>query len=95
VSPRRVGWRCLEGPQEWVGTELTFDLTAEQGETAVSFRHAGWRSTGEFMGHCSTKWGFFLIGLKLAMEGTAPSVAYPNDLALCGWEEQRTPPHNV
>jgi uncharacterized protein YndB with AHSA1/START domain len=90
VSPGRVMWRCLEGPEEWVGTEFAFNLTSLENETAVYFINTGWRSTGEFMGHCSTKWGYFLTGLKLAMEGAAP-VSYPNDLVLCGWEEQRAP----
>jgi hypothetical protein len=85
VTDRRVQWRCAKGPEEWVGTEFSFNLAEAEDETVVYFTNTGWPEPKEFMGHCSTKWAFFLIGLKLTMEGAEP-VAYPNDLAISGWE---------
>jgi len=85
-SPDRVVWRCIEGPDEWLGTEFAFNLTASDKETTVYFTNTGWRETGEFMGHCSTKWGYFLLGTKLSLEGAEP-VSFPNDQAISGWEE--------
>jgi hypothetical protein len=35
IPGKRVGWRCVEGPAEWVGTDLTFDLSAP-GEPSAS-----------------------------------------------------------
>ena len=32
--------------------------------TIVLFKHEGWREPVEFMHHCSTKWGTFLLSLK-------------------------------
>ena len=86
VSPGRVAWRCIGGPDEWVGTEFSFELTATDDETVVYFTNTGWREAKEFMGHCSTKWGFFLLGLKHTLEGAAP-VSFPNDTPISGWEE--------
>ena len=86
VTPDRVAWHCSTGPPEWVGTDLTFNFTSLDNETAVYFIHAGWRETGEFMGHCTTKWGYFLLGLKSTLEGAEP-VSFPNDRAISGWEE--------
>ena len=86
VSPDRVVWRCAGGPDEWVGTEFQFNLTASDNETVVYFINTGWKETKEFMGHCSTKWGFFLVGLKLTLEGATP-VSYPNDQIISSWEE--------
>ena len=34
LTDDRVGWRCLEGPDEWVGTTFTFELSHADGETA-------------------------------------------------------------
>jgi uncharacterized protein YndB with AHSA1/START domain len=65
---RRVRWRCLEGPEEWVGTEVTFDLVWKDDQTFVLFRHAGWREPVEFMHHCSTKWATFLLSLRDLLE---------------------------
>src|SRR5260221_14574116 len=54
VPTRRVAWRCVGGPEEWVGTDLTFDLTSSEEETVMMFTHANWREPVEFMHHCST-----------------------------------------
>jgi uncharacterized protein YndB with AHSA1/START domain len=80
-----VGWRCVQGPEEWVGTTLTFDLKHSAGETVVLFTHADWREPVEFMYHCSTKWGYFLLGLKAWLE-RGESSAYPNDLHISSWD---------
>src|ERR1700730_4724837 len=45
---RRVEWRCVGGPDEWVGTRVTFDLHGGEDETVVLFAQAGWRDPGEF-----------------------------------------------
>jgi uncharacterized protein YndB with AHSA1/START domain len=39
----RVQWRCVNGPSEWVGTAVTFDLKTSGGETVLLFTHADWR----------------------------------------------------
>jgi uncharacterized protein YndB with AHSA1/START domain len=74
----RVQWRCVEGPPEWVGTTVTFDLKDSSGETVVLFTHANWREPIEFMHHCSTKWATFLIGLRSGLEDGA-FAAFPKD----------------
>jgi uncharacterized protein YndB with AHSA1/START domain len=79
LSPdEHVQWRCVEGPPEWVGTTVTFDLKESDGETVVLFTHGDWREQVEFMHHCSTKWATFLIGLRSGLEGDA-FTAYPED----------------
>jgi uncharacterized protein YndB with AHSA1/START domain len=81
---QQVRWRCVQGPQEWVGTDLTFELTSGDEETVVLFTHANWREPVEFLHHCSTKWAYFLLGLKTWLEGGA-SVANPNDMKISSW----------
>jgi uncharacterized protein YndB with AHSA1/START domain len=86
VPDRRVAWRCVEGPDEWVGTSLTFDLApgGEDGETVVRFSHADWREPIEFMSHCSTKWAYFMLGLRAGLEGGVAS-PYPDDMKISSW----------
>ncbi|MGH2484690.1 MAG: SRPBCC family protein [Ktedonobacterales bacterium] len=81
-----VAWNCVRGPDEWVGTHLTFDLTSSENETVVLFAHADWRDPVEFMYHCSTKWAYFLLGMKAWLEG-GESPAFPNDLHISGWDD--------
>ena len=65
---KSVHWKCVDGPKEWVGTEVTFGLSHKQGQTFVLFKHAGWKKPVEFMHHCSTKWAVFLLSLKNWLE---------------------------
>ena len=83
-ADRHVGWRCVTGPDEWVGTTLTFDLTASGEETVVLFTHGDWRQPVEFMHHCSTKWALFLLGLKTGFE-SGKATPYPDDMSISSW----------
>jgi uncharacterized protein YndB with AHSA1/START domain len=80
-----VTWEVIEGPAEWVGTTVEWDLRVDGEYTIVMFGHRGWREPVEFTHHCSTKWATFLMSLKALVEtGTgAPSpddvhIAYPD-----------------
>lgn len=81
-----IAWNCVQGAEEWVDTRLTFDLTSAENETVVRFTHADWRDPVEFMYHCSTKWAYFLLGLKAWLEG-GESTAFPDDLHISGWDD--------
>jgi uncharacterized protein YndB with AHSA1/START domain len=85
VPGRRVAWRCVRGPEEWVGTEISFELGDDgDGETVLLFEHADWSEPVEFMYHCSTKWASFLIGLKRGLEGGA-ATPFPDDQRIGNW----------
>jgi uncharacterized protein YndB with AHSA1/START domain len=74
-----VAWSCVGGADEWIGTKLTFDLGAKDGDTVVLFTHADWREPSEFMAHCSARWAYFLLSLKALVE-TGKGTPSPNDL---------------
>ena len=81
----RVVWEVVDGPEEWVGTTVHWDVRQDGDYTIVMFKHQGWREPVEFMHHCSTKWATYLMSLKSLVEtGTgAPAphdvhVAYPD-----------------
>ena len=84
-SDRRVLWQVIEGPKEWIGTKISFDLRQEDAWTLVFFKHQGWEEPSELMHHCSTKWGVFLLSLKSLIE-TGKGAPYPNDIKLDNWE---------
>jgi uncharacterized protein YndB with AHSA1/START domain len=81
----RVLWQVVDGPKEWIGTTLSFDLKQEGGWTIVLFKHQGWKEPVDFMHHCSTKWAVFLLSLKSLLE-TGKGAPAPNDLKLESWE---------
>jgi uncharacterized protein YndB with AHSA1/START domain len=81
---KRVHWRCKNGPADWIGTEISFDLKQEDGFTIVLFGHRKWREPSESMAHCSTKWGTFMMSLKELVE-TGQGKPAPGDVKIDNW----------
>jgi uncharacterized protein YndB with AHSA1/START domain len=75
----RVLWQVVDGPEEWIGTKVRFDLRRDGDFTAVLFKHQGWKEPVEFMHHCSTKWATYLLSMKSLLE-SGRGAPYPNDL---------------
>ena len=83
----KVHWRVADGPPEWVGTDVEFELSQQDGQTIVMFGHRQWRDAGpggEFMAHCSTKWATFLLSLRDLVEAGQGRPA-PRDLKISNW----------
>jgi uncharacterized protein YndB with AHSA1/START domain len=80
----RVVWEVIDGPAEWIGTKVRFELKREDDFTIVLFRHEGWKEPVEFMYHCSTKWATFLMSLKSFGE-TGKGQPSPNDAPISNW----------
>ncbi|MFG1626172.1 SRPBCC domain-containing protein [Kribbella sp. NPDC049227] len=79
-----VRWEVVEGPEEWIGTQVRFELKQEDGFAIVLFSHEGWKEPVEFMNHCSTKWAVFLMSLKKLLE-TGEGDPAPNDVKISNW----------
>ena len=80
----RVQWRVIDGPEEWIGTTVDWELQQSGDWTIVLFAHRGWSEPVEFMHHCSTKWGTFLMSLKGFAETGAGAPA-PRDVVISDW----------
>jgi len=81
---KHVLWEVTDGPAEWVGTTVSFDISQEDEWTVLLFAHAGWRDPVEFMYHCSTKWATFLMSLKSFVE-TGSGQPHPHDVQISNW----------
>ncbi|WP_435769875.1 SRPBCC family protein [Nocardioides sp. SYSU DS0651] len=75
----QVTWKVVEGPEEWVGTTVDWQLRQDDDMTIVLFKHEGWREPVEFMHHCSTKWATYLMSLKALVE-TGVGAPAPRDV---------------
>ena len=80
----RVLWEVVDGPAEWIGTTVSFELAQDGDWTIVLFAHAGWHEPVEFMSHCSTKWATFLMSLKALVE-TGTGAPHPRDVRTSNW----------
>lgn len=81
---RLVRWEVLDGPKEWIGTTVRWELKTEGDYTIVLLFHEGWREPVEFMHHCSTKWAVFLLSLKALLE-TGRGAPSPHDVKIDSW----------
>ena len=84
VPAKLVLWEVVDGPAEWIGTQIRFELKQEDDFTIVLFRHEGWKEPVEFMYHCSTKWATFLMSLKKLVE-TGKGEPAPHDVKISNW----------
>jgi uncharacterized protein YndB with AHSA1/START domain len=82
---KSVLWQVVDGPAEWIGTKVSWQLKQEGDWIIVLFKHLGWKEPVEFMHHCSTKWAVFLLSLRSLLE-TGKGAPNPNDLKLDSWE---------
>jgi uncharacterized protein YndB with AHSA1/START domain len=82
---RLVRWEVVDGPAEWVGTGVRWELRQEGDWTIVLFTHEGWREPVEFMHHCSTKWASYLLSLKQLVE-TGRGAPSPRDVRVDDWD---------
>ena len=57
-------WECVGGPEDWIGTTLTFKLDENEGKTRVRFEHAGWKEANDFYAACSFSWGRYMESLR-------------------------------
>lgn len=85
VPAAQVVWDVVAGPEEWVGTEVVFDLHEDEDFAIVQFAHRGWREEVEFMSHCSTKWAAFLLSL-VEYVGTGSGRPWPHELKVSNWK---------
>ena len=79
-----VRWEVVDGPEEWIGTHVGFELSQTDEYAIVLFKHEGWKEPVEFMYHCSTKWAIYLMSLKSLVE-TGKGAPSPNDVQISNW----------
>jgi uncharacterized protein YndB with AHSA1/START domain len=76
---KRFVWQVVEGPQDWIGSKVSFELKQEGEQTTVLFKHDGWKEQSESMHHCSTKWATFLLSMKALVE-SGKGKPFPDDV---------------
>lgn len=68
-------------PEDWMGTEISYQLEEEGDQNFVRFMHTNWKETSDFLAHCSTKWAIFMLSLKDTAE-TGRGKPFPDDIQI-------------
>ena len=65
---KKVEWKCINSIEEWVSTDISFDMEEKEGNTILRFVHAGWRATTDTFAGCTYDWALFMKSLKSLCE---------------------------
>jgi hypothetical protein len=67
IPGQRVVWHVVDGylkfvqdTTEWIGTDITFDISVRGDKTEVRFTHVGLAPEGECFDSCSSAWSFYV-----------------------------------
>jgi hypothetical protein len=67
IPGKKVVWRVLDNyfniiqdQKEWIGTDVTFEVSERDGNTEVSFTHVGLYPEYECFDVCSNAWDFYI-----------------------------------
>ncbi len=64
ISPKLVLWSCVDGPGEWKGTRLKWEISKIKGGIELRFTHSRWKGTGKYFRMCNSTWGDLMYRLK-------------------------------
>ena len=65
---KKVEWKCINSIEEWIDTNILFDLEEKEGHTLLRFTQSGWRAITDTFAGCNYDWGRFMTSLKLFCE---------------------------
>lgn len=64
LSDQLVRWECIDGPDDWKHTIISFQLSDNEARTLVRFDHDKWKKANDFYAACSFSWGRYLESLR-------------------------------
>jgi hypothetical protein len=89
IPGKRVVWHVLDAnltfvqdTTEWIGTDITFDISRKGDQTEVRFTHVGLVPDVECFDDCSNAWSLYIDGSLRNLITTGRPVERRHDLAL-------------
>jgi uncharacterized protein YndB with AHSA1/START domain len=64
IPNKTVEWKCISAIEEWIGTDISFDIEKKDERTILRFTHAGWKAITDTYGVCTYDWAMFMKSLK-------------------------------
>ena len=65
---KRVEWNCITAIEEWIGTDISFDIEEKDGRAILRFTHTGWKAMTDTYAVCNYHWAMFMKSLKSLCE---------------------------
>ncbi len=64
TGDKSLTWKMISAMDDWMNTEVGFEIRPEEEGSLVHFFHTGWRSESEHFGITNYCWAQLLRGLK-------------------------------
>ena len=64
TSDEGICWKVIAGHDDWVGTEIHFALSDNEGKTRIYFAHRGFAQQDEHFAQCNFSWGRYMLSLR-------------------------------
>jgi uncharacterized protein YndB with AHSA1/START domain len=74
---KKVHWFSRQGPPQWAGTSVIWQLAPVQGGTRVAFTHEGFAQVDESFERTRGNWNYFLDSLKSYLETGTGTPGFP------------------
>ena len=65
---KKLDWKVVNSIDEWIGTDVTFDLEEKDGNTILRFAHSDWKAETDLYAACTYDWARFMASLKSLCE---------------------------
>lgn len=82
VPNRSISWSCVQVPEDWENTIVSFEIVDDEDGVVLRFMHSGFQSTERSFGRTSYSWAQYLRSIKVLLEagqgepfGSTPSMA--------------------
>ncbi len=63
-APERTTWRCVGGPDDWIGTDISISLVQQGETTLLEFSHRRWREDNSSFREAEGEWDAALERLR-------------------------------
>ncbi|MDQ2904086.1 MAG: SRPBCC domain-containing protein [Chloroflexota bacterium] len=77
TTGEKVRWLSRQGPPQWAGTSVTWNLTPVQNGTKLVFTHDGFAQVDEAYKKIQGNWEYFLDSLKSYLETGQGTPGFP------------------
>ena len=67
TAPTKLVWECLDQPEDWRGSKITFTLAPEDTATTLTFSQTNWKTEGDSAPY-ATQWEGYLNSLRAHLE---------------------------
>jgi len=64
ITNEKVVWECQKAVEEWIGTEISFQIESKGDGTILHFSHSNWKDYSRMFSQCSFDWALFLRSLR-------------------------------